>query len=717
MSGSVRARLRWAANAAGPLLLLLTGLAGGGGLPLLFGFAVAAGVGEYAFGFLSGRRLTPYMAMIPAPLLLLQYSSIGEFRIRLACFFMLVYALTAARHRLRRPLPAPLARAGFWRSWALCFAVFALAAFVLYSRGIHLSGDEPHYVMIAQSLAEDHDFDLGNNLQNKTYLSFIPVKIDFHGTIRAGKHYSYHLPGLSFLLLPFYFLFKFLGGAVPGPLLFRLAAAAINAFFAAGLLLVLRTLWPGRNNGALSLFFLATFPLVFHAVHLYPELPAAALLLFAYLCSRPGRRMPFLAGWLLAAIPWLHFKYAAPLLILILWAAAGILRSQESAKAQAWSLARFLAPLAASASLLLLYSRTLYGSLNPAVISPEGNFFAIPIWKQVETFLSFFLDQRDGLLVYAPLFLLLLLAFRRDVRSQVRDFWLLAALLLSYVFAHAFTTVRGAYSPAGRPTAFVLWIMAAFLAAFYRQAGEAGRTLFRFLAGLTVFSTFWLFCFPLFLYQPVTREVGQRASSLLLFLGSRAVDLSALFPSFLKGPNGGYLPNWVWLLLLAAIALLYYSRAPLARFQRAAAAALPYAGLALVLLLSYFPHVQLVNRYQIGRLAFYNNSRNFLHWAEAKNFQVLAGSDYDLFIDLDGSAAERLSLRIVNPDRAAVKVTSGRRTLLAEGREAERRLSLPLRELGRFSLGRRRLAHLGLESKTGRGALRAGRFFWLEIGR
>ena len=163
----------------------------------------------------------------------------------------------------------------------------------------------------------------------------------------------------------------------------------------------------------------------------------------------------------------------------------------------------------------------------------------MPLGLRVETLLSFFLDQRDGLLVYAPVFLLIFLAAKKEIRGAIRDFTLLAAMFVSYILLHAFTTSRGGYSPAARPTLFVMWIMALALYAYYQRTGETGKTLFRFLAGLTVFATAWLFYYPLFLYQPVTREVSQRASSLLVFLSSSAVDLSTFFPSFLKKPNSG----------------------------------------------------------------------------------------------------------------------------------------------------------------------------------
>jgi hypothetical protein len=700
-------------EAAGLLVLFASWFWGNGGWLLL----VAGGIwiigSEYFFQFFKDHPAGPYPWMLLSPLLLCHYASVGDFRIRLVCFIMLIYILPLAQRRGNGRAKISLAGRKPWQIWLLSFLVFGLTATAFYARGIHLSGDEPHYIMIAQSLVEDGDFDLKNNLENKTYFKYLPVEIPLHGMAHAGKYRSFHLPGVSFLLVPFFYIFDLLGGWIPASLYFRLCAALINAFFALGLFQVMKSIWPEKNDGALFLFFLTTFPLVFHAIHLFPEMPAATLLIFAYLCSRGPRQKYFPAGLLLAGIPWFHFKYVIPMLILALSIMVGIWRSNVRSKEKLHDLAHFLVPQAVGASLLALYSKVLYGSFNPTIISPEKNFFSIPLLPKMETLLSFFLDQRDGLLVYAPVFLMLFLVFKKEIRGKIRDFSLLTAIFLSYILFHAFTTVRGAYSPAARPTLFVLWIMVVFLAAYYRQAGEAGKTLFRFLAGLTCFATVWIFYYPLFLYQPVTREVSQRASSLLLFLGSRAVDLAAVFPSFLKKPNADYLPNWIWLTALAIGIALYYARVSWRAAAGLARVFFPVLCLPLLFFLCFIPHVQLQTRYSAAGLSFYSNSRNFTMQREPGSFKILAGQDYDLFFDLDGSAAERLDLRLLNPERIALRVKNGKRTLLAENQDAENQIQVPLRALKKFSLGRKNLVHLGLESRTGPGTL----FFWLEFQR
>lgn len=701
-----------ALSGLGALLLLLTLRLGGCGPLLLAAAAALLAAGELAFGFLRRSPLPPYLFMLLSPLLLRHYSSLADFRLRAAGFVMLAYILAIARHWPGFRLPRPRLWTAPGQAWLASLLVLAAAACLLQARGIQLSGDEPHYVMMAQSLVEDGDLDLANNHRDKTYFSYLPVEIRFHGAVIGGKFRSFHLPGLSFLLLPFFWLFRPLAAVVPAPLYFRLAAALINSLFALALFLALERALPEKSGRRLFPFLLFTFPLVFHGVHLFPELPAATLTVFAYLLAR-DRNRPAAAGLLLGAVPWLHLKYGVAVLAMALFIAWRAWRDGRPGRRWLQRLGPFAAGLAAGPLLLALYSRSLYGSWNPAAISPEKNFLAIPLHFRIETLLSFFLDQRDGLLVYAPVLLLALLAFQRRVRSRMRDFPLLAAVFLSYVLLHAFTTVRGAYSPAARPLVYVLWVLAVFLAA-WRESAAPGieRGAFRLLAGLTAFSTFWLFYYPLFLYQPVTRQVSERASSLLLFWGSEALPLSRFFPSFLKIGNAGHAANWAWLALLALGAALAWRRVWLRpAFAAAARMLFPAAAAALLLAHSFYPHVQLQTRYSAGGVSFYCNSKNFSRRPDLDGFKILAGQDYDLFIDLAGSAAAQVTLDLRNDQGASLRVRNGRRTLLAAGRARESALAVNLSQAAAFRLGKRRLVHLGLES----GPIPGGGFFLLRL--
>jgi hypothetical protein len=267
---------------------------------------------EFLYGFKEKSWFNPYTLMLLSPLLLIKYSSTADFSIRVTGFLLLAYVFNAAVSRGKRAFTFSLADAPPMTVWFTAFLIFALVSGWLYVQGIHLSGDEPHYIMISQSITDDGDFDLKNNFEEKTYYEYLPIDLRFHGGKYNGKYHSFHLPGVSFLLIPFYWLFKLLGGMIPAALFFRLAAGALNAFFALCLFYLLRKTFPAKEVTGFWLAMLCLYPLVFHGVHLYPELPGATLMMAAYLSAFNEKKNVskyFLAGLCLAWVPWFHVKY------------------------------------------------------------------------------------------------------------------------------------------------------------------------------------------------------------------------------------------------------------------------------------------------------------------------------------------------------------------------------------------------------------------------
>ncbi len=92
----------------------------------------------------------------------------------------------------------------------------ALAAVIYLLAGWQLSaflpaGDEPHYLVIADSLRYDGDIKIENNHRARHYLEYFPgeMKPDYLRRGVDGQIYSIHAPGLPALLLPAYALFGY----------------------------------------------------------------------------------------------------------------------------------------------------------------------------------------------------------------------------------------------------------------------------------------------------------------------------------------------------------------------------------------------------------------------------------------------------------------------------------------------------------------------------
>jgi hypothetical protein len=719
---------------AGALALLFTlvyGNTGWGFFLLCIGIIVLF---EYFFDFRKSSIFNPYSLMIFSPLLLLKYSSITDFRIRVMCFILLIYVFNAAYKKSVREIRFSLLRAKPMTVWFTAFALFALVSVVIYMRGIHLSGDEPHYIMITQSLVEDGDFDLKNNFEEKTYYKYLPIDLRFHGGDYNGKYRSFHLPGVSFLLIPFYWLFNVLGveKLIPPALYFRLAASVINAFFALGLFLILKRKFPDKDITRFWLLFLIIFPLIFHSIHLYPELPAAALLIFTYFFTIFNKKNYLLAGLLLSFIPWFHVKYIPPLLVL----AVAILyhlfkpfkpfRPVEREKIA--KLAQFVIFPVISLVLLVIYSKSLYGSYSPTDIFPKESYWGVPWLLRLKVFLAYFLDQRDGLLFYGPVLFLFFFSFK----EKFQDKYLLLGIMVSYIFFHAFTTVRGAYAPAGRPLLFVGWIFIVFIAnkKFSRGPGDGfskespGRRrqsdyfFSRVFSGLSFFILVWLFYYPLFMYQPVFAGTVERASGFNLFLGSDFIHLWELFPSFLTKPPASHPANFVWIGILLVGLLLYYLK-PLKIKKPVLAqppAVIPFVlFLIFAFLYCFYPHVHLVsqNKHIDEVISFYNNSGNFRYVAEKNAFRIKSGNNYDIFIDRKMVRNDRVTFHFTNMDVNDVTIRNGKKLLfrLENSGKKEVSLDLQLSSLKTLKVKNKLVSHIGIETRS----RQKNSYLWLEI--
>jgi hypothetical protein len=90
------------------------------------------------------------------------------------------------------------------REWLLITAVFTIIYWLLgcyFTKTIgDQSGDEGHYLIQAESLYHDHDLDIRNNAGNPP--DAMAETLHVSPNSRPGHWYSWHTPGLSFLLAP-----------------------------------------------------------------------------------------------------------------------------------------------------------------------------------------------------------------------------------------------------------------------------------------------------------------------------------------------------------------------------------------------------------------------------------------------------------------------------------------------------------------------------------
>ncbi|MDD8027381.1 MAG: hypothetical protein PHI34_12815 [Acidobacteriota bacterium] len=454
--------------------------------------------------------------------------------------------------------------------------VYNGASILLSSEGASFSGDEPHYILNTQSLLRDGDLDLANNYAEAGYARYMPAQavLQPHTVPGAapGSKYSFHSPGVSFYLLPFYALGSGLGrGALV--FLLRFAMTILGALFGLQIYLYARREW-GREGLALGLWGLASFttPVFFYSLHVYPEIVVALFSFTVFRLFRFSERLTtgklLLCGFLLPAFVWLHaLKYVFILIPLFLYCAWTLRRRKTPSRD--W--AAFLAFPVILAALYLAFSYKLYGSINPTAVSWQGAmdgrqtmgflkqlWSGIPFRFRLETLAGYFFDQRDGLLLYAPVYFFAFLGFFRMARAKAKSVWLILAIAAPYALISAFLTQRTGYAPQARPLVAAIWAPLLFLGAYL--ASERKRIfngLFCGAAGVSILITWLLLQNPYALYQETTAGAADRGGDLFYLLSNLHHSLPKLLPSFLKVEDWHWTPNFVWPAATALFVILF----------------------------------------------------------------------------------------------------------------------------------------------------------------
>jgi len=332
--------------------------------------------------------------------------------------------------------------------WARRIAVYAISA-LTYVRvtgwAVQVSwpdGDGPAYLLLAHSLATDHDFDLRNNYAQKDYLQFFPAHLEgsledyplnsrawntpqavaqqHHSvTVPSGAELLWHDVGTSVVLLPGYLVRGRRGALIMLDLV--AAALALSIFELAAML---------RAGTGAALLAWATFafspPLLVFAGELSPEIIGGAIIAGAATFFVKGMRAPALGyelatGACLALLPWVCIRYWVTAGALGAVAAAHVLTRAPAARASS-RLAGFIAlalPTAVSTALFCWVDHRLFGSWRPnagylQIVVDQPQFELRPD----RGILGLLFDRAYGLLPFAPAYVATaagaILAWRRD---------------------------------------------------------------------------------------------------------------------------------------------------------------------------------------------------------------------------------------------------------------------------------------------------------------
>jgi hypothetical protein len=339
-------------------------------------------------------------------------------------------ALVAPARRWLAPMPIQRAasnpRVAPWLAASLAACVFLLAAWQVSPR--LPGGDEPHYLIITQSLLADHDLKIENNHRQRDYRDYFGgvLKPDYLRRGKDGQIYSIHPPGLPALVAPAFALFGY-----PGVVVFLVILSAW------GTSLAWIAAWRTTGDAAAAWFGWAavslSVPFAFHSFVVYPDAPGAVAVMLGVLAMMAGRdasdRSLVATGVALALLPWLHTRFA------IVAGVLGMLVAIRNIGATALVrrlLLLFSAP-ATSAALWLWSFFAIYGTPNPA--APYGGYTQTSLANIPGGFVGILFDQQFGLLPNAPVYACAVCGFVLMLRRRRRLALDLLLVLLPYACA------------------------------------------------------------------------------------------------------------------------------------------------------------------------------------------------------------------------------------------------------------------------------------------
>jgi hypothetical protein len=450
--------------------------------------------------------LIPSLAPIAAPLVFvaidLRWWRVGVALLCIACQELdVARRLEPSETAARKPWPAlPVLDAVIF-AIAVAFAV-STTTLLRFSNQLH--GDEPKYVRYCENLYQGNGFDLtdfkpaadirgapSRLLHNAVHIvetlrletrrlgrdvrefQSNPSSFEFNRArfsegwfvfSKRGRLYQVHTPGVSLLLMPFYYVDRqFLSGdetTSDGQFAGRLWGT--NGFFllmyGVWAIVIFRFL---RNAGSddwtawvIALIAVITIPIAAFAFQLYPETTAGVFVIatvnfLAFTSGRPALSAPaepvglpraLWYGALAGYLPWLHVRFLGVAGVLLLWALLSLRhdRRRAVAFAAAWSVV---------VALLCFHAYHITGSFVPtSLYTTEGGPRALSVARIPWGLRGFVFDRSYGLLAYSPWYLIGLAGIVPFVRRQPVTAAFSAVMLIVLAIpsaAHSWTAAGG----------------------------------------------------------------------------------------------------------------------------------------------------------------------------------------------------------------------------------------------------------------------------------
>lgn len=412
-------------------------------------------------------------------------------------------------------------------------------------------GDEPHYLILTQSLINDHDFNTLNNYKDGDYLEFYPFPLHPQGFgSEDGTYIPSHNIGFPIMISPGYYFGKRAG-----------VVFEINIITALLMLNIFLLIFEIFKKPKLALFttFLVSFspPILFYSSQIFPETTAALITVFAFRYLRKYyfgectiKTVFFISLLSITILPLLKLRYSfiiIPLLLLLIVRNIKPERIRENIRI----LLSIILPIALVSTLVYFFREDI-PTINILKIRLDEMFrMGIKDIVFLNGFLGLFIDKQFGLLTYSPIFLLSLLGLSTMFFNRKKEF--LLAIFTAVPYFAAIAMIPWWHSGWCPPSRFLV-ILIPFFSIGIAQTLEKKPGLLllvftRFLIIITGMIAFILTLLPIFRYNNKT------GSNHLLALAGRSAgcDIDKLFPSFFfTSPI-----SFVWSIIFIATIFLF----------------------------------------------------------------------------------------------------------------------------------------------------------------
>jgi hypothetical protein len=404
------------------------------------------------------------------------------------------------------------------------------AAVRLVDTVLYPGGDEPHYLVIAQSLWRDGDLAIENNHTRGDYREYYKLDLAPHYLTRGsdGEIYSIQPVGMPTLIAPVYGAGGYHG--VVGAFVLMAALAASVMWWSTTRLT--------NHLGAATFGWaavVATSPFLFNSFAIYPEIPAALAVAVAFTLATvavsPSPLRWVGIGLACAALPWLSTKYAPMSAALVAVAMARALwPAQRQSVVQ---VASVVLPYALSLAAWFYFFNAYWGVPLPQ--APYGALVQTDLRYLIFGGPGLLFDQEYGLLPYAPVYVFAATGFvamwHADLASRRRavEIVLVFGALLGTV--GAFRIWWGGSASPGRPLASGLLLLMVPVAFAFRAA--AAGTASRAAQHVLLWCSVGIAGILLYAQQGLLTANGRDGTSMLLEYLSPRWPAWTVAPSFI----------------------------------------------------------------------------------------------------------------------------------------------------------------------------------------